>query len=175
MEYVVLGLLMIQELTLYDLNRAFKQGISLFYSASYGSLQVAIKGLLAKGWIGMTEQVERGRNKKLYSITGEGKLAFFNWMFAETPASKLEVTALSKVYFLGLVEDRQQRRQIVGEILARIRQVRAELDQTNAAIHAIPLPEGYRAIFQFQAATLDYGIMAHASAEGWFAALLDSL
>ena len=41
MENVILGLLIIQSLTLYELNRAFKQGISMFYSASYGSLQVA--------------------------------------------------------------------------------------------------------------------------------------
>ncbi len=48
MENVVLGLLIIQSLTLYDLNRAFKQGISLFYSASFGSLQIAVKNCLTR-------------------------------------------------------------------------------------------------------------------------------
>jgi len=50
MENVILGLLMIQSLTLYELNQSFKQGISMFYSASFGSLQAAVKSLLSKGW-----------------------------------------------------------------------------------------------------------------------------
>src|SRR5512139_1502134 len=103
MEHVVLGLLMIQSLTIYGLNRAFKQGISLFYSASYGSLQTAVKNLLGKGWIVFEERVDHGRNKKVYSITEQGRRAFYEWMLEEIPANKLEVTALSKVFFLGLM------------------------------------------------------------------------
>ena len=175
MENVVLGLLIIQSLTLYELNRAFKQGISMFYSASYGSLQIAIKNLLSKGMIVFEEKVEKGRNKKIYSITEDGRDAFFRWMFAEIPANKLEVTALSKVYFFGLLQDFEQRRQIVLEILRKIELVQGELKDINEEISRYDIPESYQEILKYQLKTLDYGQKAHLFAKEWFLALLDDL
>jgi PadR family transcriptional regulator, regulatory protein AphA len=175
MEHVVLGLLMMQSLTLYGLNRAFKQGISMFYSASYGSLQVAVKNLLGKGWIVFQEQVEQGRNKKIYSITEQGKRAFHEWMLAEIPVNKLEVTALSKVFFLGLVESGEQRRQIILEILNKVELVQKELSEMQQAISQYEIPDPYRGIFKYQVKTLDYGLRAHAFAREWFLELLGEI
>lgn len=175
MEHVVLGLLMIQSLTIYGLNRAFKQGISLFYSASYGSLQAAVKSLLGKGWIVFEEQVEQGRNKKVYSITEQGRQAFHEWMLADIPANKLEVTALSKVYFLGLVESVEQKKKIVGEILNKVDLVQKELSEMQEEISRYEIPDPYKEIFKYQMKTLDYGLGAHAFAREWFLALLNDM
>lgn len=175
MEFVVLGLLIIQSMTLYDLNQAFKQGISMFYSASYGSLQIAVKNLLGKEMIVFEEMVDRGRNKKVYSITARGREAFYGWMLDEIPVNKLETTALSKVYFLGLIEDVEQRRQIVREILAKIQIVEAHLNQMDAQLQGLELPEPMRRITRYSWKTLDYGIQAHAMAREWFEALLADL
>ena len=175
MENVVLGLLIIQSLTLYELNRAFKQGISMFYSASFGSLQIATKNLLSKGMIVFEEKVEKGRNKKIYSITENGRDAFFRWMFAEVPPNKLEVTALSKVFFLGLIPGIDQRKQIVLEILNKIELVQSELNEMNEEISRYDIPESYQGILKYQLKTLDYGIKAHIFAREWFQALLDDL
>jgi DNA-binding PadR family transcriptional regulator len=175
MENVVLGLLVIHSLTIYELNRAFKQGISMFYSASYGSLQIAVKNLLKKELIVFAEKVDRGRNKKVYSITPLGQQAFYNWMLDEIPLNKLEVTALSKVYFLGLIESVPQRRQILLEILARIEQVQGSLEQMNSQLAQVDVPPAYRDIFKYQRKTLDYGLQAHAFGKQWFQALLDEL
>lgn len=175
MEYVVLGLLMIQSMTLYELNQAFKHGISLFYSASYGSLQAAVKSLLGKGLIVFEEKVESGRNKKIYSITEAGKRAFSAWMREEVPASKLEVAALSRVFFLGLVPDAEERKQIVAGIVRKIEAAQAELEQMDAEIRRAEIPERYQGILKFQLKTLDYGIQAHAFGRQWFQGLLDEL
>ena len=175
MEHVVLGLLMIQSLTLYGLNRAFKQGISLFYSASYGSLQAAIKNLLGKGWIVFDEQVDQGRNKKVYSITEPGRRAFYEWMLEEIPTNKLEVTALSKVFFLGLMESGEQKRQIVLEILNKVDLAQSELSEMNREISQYEIPDEYREIFKYQVKTLDYGLQAHAFASVWFQVLLEEI
>ena len=175
MENVILGLLIVQSLTLYELNQAFKQGISMFYSASYGSLQIAIKNLLKKGLIVFEEKVEKGRNKKIYSITETGRQAFFAWMAAETPTNKLEVTALSKVYFLGLIQNQAQKKQIVQEILSKIHQVQSELGELNDALSQDEIPPAYQEIFRYQLKTLDYGRQAHVFAEAWFTRLLEEL
>jgi PadR family transcriptional regulator, regulatory protein AphA len=175
MEHVVLGLLVIQSLTLYELNRAFKQGISMFYSASYGSLQIAVKGLLSKGLVVFEERVDRGRNKKVYSITQAGVEAFYQWMFDEIPANKLEVTALSKVYFLGLLQDAEQRKQVVREILTKIDLVHGELSEMSEEISRYDIPAAYQGILKYQLKTLDYGLQSHEFAREWFQALLDDL
>jgi PadR family transcriptional regulator AphA len=175
MENVVLGLLIIQSLTLYELNRAFKQGISMFYSASYGSLQIAIRNLLNKGMLVFEEKVDKGRNKKVYSITEHGKDAFYQWMLDEIPVNKLEVTALSKVFFLGLIHDVEQRKQIVLEILTKIELVQDELRKMNGEISQIEIPASYRDIFKYQLKTLDYGLGTHSFAREWFLALLNDL
>ena len=175
MENVILGLLIIQSLTLYELNRAFKQGISMFYSASYGSLQIAVKNLRLKGMIVYEEKVDKGRNKKIYSITELGKETFYQWMLDEIPVNKLEVTALSKVYFLGLIPNVEQRKRIVLEILGKIQLVQDELSEMNAELSQIEIPAAYREIFKFQLKTLDYGLRSHSIAREWFLGLLNDL
>jgi PadR family transcriptional regulator AphA len=175
MENVVLGLLMIQNLTLYGLNRAFRQGISMFYSASYGSLQIAVKNLLGKGSIVFEEQVENGRHKKVYSITDRGRQAFHEWMLDEVPANRLEVTALSKVFFLGLVEGREQKKQIVLEILNKIELGHDQLSQMDQEISRVDIPDSYLDILKYQLKTLDYGIQTHRFAREWFQVLLEEI
>lgn len=175
MENVILGLLMIQSLTLYELNQSFKQGISMFYSASFGSLQAAVKSLLRKGWIVFEERVEHGRNKKVYSINEAGRAAFYQWMLAEIPSNKLEVTALSRVYFLGLIPTVAQQKQILVEILNKIQQVHGELNQMNAELSRLEIPAEYQGILKYQLKTLDYGIQSHVFAREWFVSLLRDL
>lgn len=175
MEHVVLGLLIFQGMTLYEINQAFKQGISMFYSASYGSLQVAVKNLLGKGLIIFEEKVDKGRNKKVYTITEQGREAFFQWMRDEIPVSKLEVTGLSKVFFLGYIEDVEQKKQILREILKKIEMVEAELNSINEQIQQMQIAEPLREIAKYRWKTLDYGQKAHAFAREWFTALLEEL
>lgn len=175
MENVVLGLLIIQCLTLYELNQAFKQGISMFYSASYGSLQVAVKSLLGKGYIVFEEKVENGRNKKVYIITEAGRQAFSQWMLDEIPVSKLEVMALAKVYFLGLVDSLEHRKRIVQDIIAKAERIEAQLSALDEHIRHIEIPASHYEIARFQIKTLDYGRKNFAFSKAWFQELLDDL
>ncbi len=175
MENVILGLLIVQSLTLYEINQAFKQGISMFYSASYGSIQTALKSLLARNYIVFEERVEGGRNKKVYSIQPAGRDAFFTWMTAETPLSKLEVTGLSKIYFLGLIPDVETRRAVVSEILQKVKIMESVLADLDIEISGYPVPGELKEIVHYSRKTLDYGRGAHAFARTWFEELLAEL
>src|SRR5688572_24834517 len=125
---VVLGLLlMLGPQTLYDLNKQFEAGISLFYRPSLGGLSSAMNGLLAKGFVSFHETVENGRSKKTYTVTPEGGAAFFAWLSEPITGGNLEVIALSKVFFLGLVTDKAGRRSILRDIVDRIERDEAEL------------------------------------------------
>ncbi|MEK3883358.1 PadR family transcriptional regulator [Paenibacillus sp. PL2-23] len=169
MEFVILGLLQIRSQTVYELNQSFKRGISLFYSASYGSLQAALKKLLEKGWVEFAEEVENGRHKKVYAVLPAGREAFLNWMCSETPASKLEVTALSKLFFLGLIESTVEKRAILQEVKDKLDEALAELEALNQELQGVTVPKEHSVLFRYQLKTLDYGIGAHRFARDWFA------
>ncbi len=75
MIYVILGFLMMHGMTKYDIKVGLEKEISPFYAPSYGSINHSIKKLLKEGLISFVEAVEKGRHKKVYSITDTGKEA----------------------------------------------------------------------------------------------------
>jgi PadR family transcriptional regulator, regulatory protein AphA len=168
MEFVILGLLMMRSQTVYELNQCFKEGISLFYSASYGSLQTALKKLLDKEWVEFSEEVENGRHKKVYAVLPAGREAFADWMHGETPDNKLEVTSLSKMYFLGLIESEEDKRTILREITEKTEKALGGLEALDRQLELIEVPEDFRDIFRYQRKTLEYGIGAHRFARDFF-------
>jgi DNA-binding PadR family transcriptional regulator len=170
---VILGLLLLAPQTLYSLNKQFEQGISLFYRASYGSLQSALKSLLGKGFVTFAEGIEGGRNKKTYSITDAGRHAFDEWMHTPVGGGDLEVAALSKLFFLGLVVDDAARLAVLDDLVAATAREKARLEGFAAQLDAFEVPDEYARVFTYQRATLDYGLMAHRAALDWFEALAE--
>ena len=172
MEFVVLGLLMIQDMTIYQLNASFRSGIALFYSASYGSLRAALDRLSGAGKITMVEKVENGRNKKIYAVADSGRAAFFEWMAAHPDPAKLEVQALSRLFFLGHLEP-AQRRQVLTQLLAAVEESRAALEVLDQAVSTAAIDERFAKHSEYQRATLAYGLASHEVAQGFFARLLE--
>lgn len=171
---VILGLLLLLgPQTLYSLNKQFEQGPSLFYRASFGSLQSALRGLHAAGHVRMHEESAGGRLKKVYEVTDAGAAAFQAWIRSPIVGGDLEVAALSRLFLLGLVEDPAERRAIVDGIIGELEQELAGLEGFAVVLdeQAATVPDEYRDVFRYQRATLDYGVMAHRAALGWFRAL----
>lgn len=171
---VILGLLLLSPMTLYALNKQFEAGISLFYSASLGSIRSALLGLFDKGLVTVADSVENGRSKKTYTITDGGRAAFETWMLAPLDTGDLETTALAKTYFLGLLPA-DARRAVLEAILARTIADEQSLTATALELDAMQLPEQYREIFRFQRLTLDYGLQAHANGRSFFERALRDL
>ncbi|WP_171013082.1 PadR family transcriptional regulator [Microbacterium sp. 2FI] len=167
MQYVILGLLLAGPLSLYDLHKQFGQGVSLFYSASFGSLQRALQHLVAQGLVTVSEASEGRRGRKLHTITDDGRAAWREWMLAPTTGADAETTMLAKVFLTGSLTDPADR----AAVIARLRErVSADLDGLTgaaASIDAQSIPAEYAAMFAFQRATLDYGIRAHELAARW--------
>ena len=165
---VILGLLLLQPQTLYSLNKHFEQGISLFYRASYGALQSALKSLLGRGLVTYVEGIEGGRNKKTYSITDAGRAAFAEWMRAPVTGRDLEVAALSKLYLLGLVEDGEERAAVLDDLVSAMERETASLEAFAEQVDATEVPDEYARVFRYRRATLEYGLMVHRASLGWF-------
>lgn len=166
MAHVILGLLLIAPMSLYDLIKAFDQGISLFYSASSGSIKRALDGLLAKGHIEIVSVDKGSRGRKTYGVTPAGKDAFRTWMNGPIEESNLDTAALSRIHFLGHLPA-DERLQILERVRTRIESDLVTLEQVESVASATEYPEHMSELVRYGRATLDYGLMANRAALEW--------
>jgi len=108
---------MLQRLTMYEIRLVIKKNFWGICSDSTGSIQAAIKKLLAAEMIVFTEYVEKSVNKKRYSITEKGRKEFMSWV--QTPAQMSDAVnmELGKLLFMGMVPPKK-RGPLIDEIIA---------------------------------------------------------
>ncbi len=167
MAHVVLGMLLIAPRSLYGLVKGFEAGVALFYSASSGSIKRALDNLLERGLIEVTSVESGGRGKKTYGVTDAGREEFHAWMNREVAGSDLESAALSRLYFLGLLEPADRAR-VLRRIQARIETDLARLSDLNKHLDSVDIPDELSDVATYQRATLDYGIASLQFTLDWF-------
>jgi DNA-binding PadR family transcriptional regulator len=155
------------EQTLYSLKKNFEAGISLFYSASVGSIKRALDVLLNQNLVRVANEDGGPRRKKTYAITDAGRAEFQQWMRSPLTASDAETTALARTFFLGLVKPADQTAALAA-IIARMEEDLQRLSTFAQHLDALEVPPEVQPIFIHQRATLDYGIGAHEFALAWF-------
>ena len=128
MENIILGLLLLQARTIYQLRKRINEGLNLMYSCSTGSIQAAIKKLLKNGYISVNEISENGKLKKLYSITDEGKNYFNSWINSPIDNNASKNPELAKIYFMGFSE-KEARIKLIENHLNDLRKIYAELEK----------------------------------------------
>lgn len=166
MQFLILGVLLDGPLSLYDVRKRFAAGISLFYAASYGSIQRALGQLVAHGWVTTADAEDSRRHKKLYIINDTGRRAWREWMYAPTTASDAEPTMLAKVYLLGRLPA-TDRGACLAALRARISADTDRLSSLAAELDAADVPDDVQEVYRYRRATLDYGLRAHVLAREW--------
>ncbi len=174
-QHVILGLLLLSPMSLYDLHRAFGQGISLFYSASFGSIQRALRQLIELGHVDVEPAPDDPRGKKIHTITPSGRTAWHTWMHEPVTGGDAETIVLARVFFLGLIHDDAERAEIIGVLRTRVAGDLDGLRGAAAGVDAQAIPPEFDGVFAFQRATLDYGIRAHELALHWLDGLAVTL
>jgi DNA-binding PadR family transcriptional regulator len=174
MEFVILGLLALRAMTVYEINKALERGVSLFYSASFGSINAAIGRLLGKDWIFSEEKVENGRNKKIFHLTPAGREAFQDWLNSDIEAEKVKDPGLTRLYFMGFatVSDRIK---VLEAHLEKLRRTLDALELLHLESFFVKAPPGLEDVHQFQLFTLDYGRAFYTFNIGWYQNLLETL
>lgn len=167
MAHVILGLLLIAPQSLYGLVKGFEAGVSLFYSASSGSIKRALDGLLARGLVEAASVEPGTRGKKVYRVTGAGRAEFRSWMTGDPTGPDAEAAALPRLFFLGLLEP-DERAPVLRRVTARIESDLDRLVDLARRLDPVEIPEEHRDLATHQLATLDYGISAHRFALAWF-------
>lgn len=172
MAYVILGLLQLRQMSLYDLSKAFEQGISLFYSASTGSLKRALDQLLASGDVEVVSAETGGRGRKVYGVTTSGAEKFQAWIRGDVAGKSrdAESVMLARLHFLGLV-DPADRGAILDSIEAQARGALEALESLKREVDGTAVPPEFADVALFQKATLDFGLSSHRHIVDWIAKL----
>ena len=108
MKYFLLGLLMLKEMTVYQLKTMIAENFSSMCSDSPGSIQAALKKLSQQGAVTYSEYVEKGKMKKEYAITASGRILFLEWLKTPIDMSKNKNMDLGKFLFMGYLPKREQ-------------------------------------------------------------------
>ena len=102
MENMILSLLILKAMTIYEMRTYIQQNLSTVCSDSLGSMQTAIKKLLEKGYVSVTEYVDNNTLKKQYSITPEGVSYYKDWVGTPINIQKMKSMEEGKFFFLGI-------------------------------------------------------------------------
>lgn len=156
MDHIILGLLLLKSRTIYQLRERINKGMDLMYSGSMGSIQAAIKKLLAHGCISYEESVENGKYKKTYSITDSGKRCFFEWINSPLETQSAKNPELVKVYFMGF-SDKTNRRVNLKKYLSLLTEKYHVLESICEDAKNAKVTEENRAIIFYQLAAARYG------------------
>ena len=106
LESLILGMVINEDLTGYDIKKLIETNIGTFYKASFGSLYPALKRLTQKKSLTSYEKPLGNRKKTFYHITDEGKQMFLQWL--TSPMDILDGTNpnLAKIYFFDSLPDK---------------------------------------------------------------------
>lgn len=116
MENIILSLLLLKNMTVYEIKMFIGQNLTAVCSDSLGSIQVAIKKLLSKDCVVVREYIENNLLKKEYSITDRGVKQFREWIEAPMNLEKVKNMEEGKFFFLGMAPKEVRIQSIVGYI-----------------------------------------------------------
>lgn len=108
MENFILGLLMINRFTAYEIHSVIKNNYEGICSPSIGNIQRALKKLHEKGFVSMEEVMDGKVVKKIFSITPVGRTNFMTWLNNPIDLLKAKNLEIGRLLLLGFLTKEQQ-------------------------------------------------------------------
>ena len=102
----LLGFLNYADMTGYTLNKTFKESLNFFWPAQASQIYRDLSTMEKKGWLTSQRIVQEDKpNKKLYSITNQGKQELMKWLAFSDGGEGVTIrdAFLVKVFFSGEV------------------------------------------------------------------------
>lgn len=102
--YGILGFLNYGRMSGYDIVKAFDSSLKFFWHAQNSHIYLELKKLEKKGYISGETVVQNDRpNKRLFTITDEGRKAFMDWLAEDVGKESVQFKSafMMKVFFGG--------------------------------------------------------------------------
>ncbi|WP_017729101.1 PadR family transcriptional regulator [Halalkalibacterium ligniniphilum] len=102
----ILGLLSLQNMTGYELNKTFESSISYNWSSSRTQIYTALRSLDKNGLVESDLIVQHTKpNKKVYRITSKGRNFLEEWLLSPTDSSFAKDEFLIRVFFANHLDN----------------------------------------------------------------------
>ncbi|MFT4979090.1 MAG: PadR family transcriptional regulator AphA [Myxococcota bacterium] len=127
--FVILGFLIHEPRSGYDLKATIEGTVGHFWQESYGQLYPTLKRLHADGLVTMNEEGEGARPRKLYGITPEGQAAFSAWLSEPAQPTTARNETLLKVFMASLGD--------AADLRPHLEAARASAQERLSTLHGI--------------------------------------
>jgi DNA-binding PadR family transcriptional regulator len=160
---VILGLLSHEELTGYEIKKRMDTTLKYFWSASYGSIYPALSDLVNRGLATKREDSENKRNKRIYTITDEGRSYLKKWLTLPVEKDELRYETLLKIFF----GNEQDTKQILSHINAFEEKIKKELPYLLEAEKVLKTCLDDAGAHKYYLITVEFGIKTYHTYLGW--------
>jgi len=163
-EYVILGILSNTPRTGYDIHKLVKTRMGSFWDIGFSQIYPTLRMIEKEGFITKRVEInERGQNRKVYSITNEGKNELKIWLTKPAKPETFKFEALLKIAF-GEQVPKEQIIKHVEEIKARHV---SQLENAYAIEKEMKAHLNQNERNFFGLLTLELGIKLHNTAVEW--------
>ena len=127
---MLLGFLMSNSMTGYEIKKKFSLSFSFFSGLSFGSIYPALKKMEQEGLITLKVEIQDGSpNRKVYTITDEGKKVFLENLRAPFALEPPKDAFLARLFFFGYLSPEERR----ASAKARLESIK-EMQQNLSAV-----------------------------------------
>ena len=168
LDYAILSFLDFSPMSGYDLKKYFDDSINHFWPATQSHIYRALGQMEDKQWVTHETVAQDGRpDRKVYSITAEGKAHLREWLTTPLPLTDLREAWLIQIFFAHNLSNPE----INALLNARIKALREKLQslQVNAqeALDRNAQRVGFERLSSLWQMTLDYGIDMYQAEIAW--------
>jgi DNA-binding PadR family transcriptional regulator len=149
LEIIILGFLLNDDMSGYDIKRFMQGSIAYFYDASFGSIYPMLKKMEEKHIILSKEIIDGGKYRKVYSITEEGKALFLQWLEQPIELNRARHDHLVRVFFFDWLPAEKVHK-LIGDFMQAVRAEKSALAVLSGQI----APHAHF----YQSSTLEYGL-----------------
>jgi len=138
LKHGLLGLLNYEPMTGYDLNKEFNGSLGYFWTAKASQIYRELDAMEKCGWLTSERVIQDEKpNKRVYSLTAQGKSEFMNWLSSLAPIKgprSMRNAFMMRVFFGGELRKEQTLellraiREIMHERLEQMQKVYDEID-----------------------------------------------
>ena len=108
LKHGLLGLLNYKSMTGYELDKEFKESLAYLWTAKASQIYRELDMMEQSGWLTSERVIQEDKpNKRVYSITDQGKTEFLKWLISYDPftgPAKHKNTFLMRLFFGGEIE-----------------------------------------------------------------------
>jgi len=164
---ILLGFLTSGEKTGYEIKKEMENSTAFFFNTSQGSINPAFKKLEKNGLVTSRDKVEKGRLKKIFSITPKGEKAFLVWMNQDVAIPKIKGEIVLRMFFFSKIS--------VAERSDLIEKYVSLMEKYVDSLKKIMEYKQKANADEFECDTLKFGIDVFEFSNSWFLECLDRL